>query len=65
MLRKMVCDDMEFFGIELDDEQNLKAFRKGDPTKISKEGSKVAVWVIPTNEELVIAKDTAAIVAGK
>ncbi len=65
MLRKMVCEDMEFFGIELDEEQNLKAFRKGDPTKISKEDSKVAVWVIPTNEELVIAKDTAAIVAGK
>ena len=65
MLRKMVCEDMEFFGIELDEEQNLKAFRKGDPTKISKEDSKVAVWVIPTNEELVIAKDTAAIVASK
>ena len=65
MLRKMVCEDMEFFGIEISEEENLKAFRKGDPTKISAETSKVAVWVIPTNEELVIAKDTAAIVAGK
>jgi acetate kinase len=65
MLRKMVCEDMHLFGIEIDEEANLSAFRKSDPTKISKDGSKVTVYVIPTNEELVIARDTAAIVAGK
>ncbi len=65
MLRKMVCEDMDFLGIELDLAANDSAFRKADPTKISADGSKVAVYVIPTNEELVIAKDTAALVAGK
>ena len=64
-LRMAVCSDMEFFGIEMDAEANEKAFRQPNIMKISKESSKVAVYVIPTNEELVIAKDTAAIVASK
>lgn len=63
MLRQMVCEDMDFLGIELDSAANESAFRKSDATKISKEGTKVAVYVIPTNEELVIAKDTAALVS--
>ena len=65
MLRERVCVDMEYLGIELDKEANNKAFRLSDSAKISKDSSKVAVYVIPTNEELVIARDTAAIVAGK
>lgn len=64
-LRMAICSDMEFFGIEMDAEANKKAFRQPNIMKISKESSKVAVYVIPTNEELVIAKDTAAIVASK
>ncbi len=64
-LRELVCTDMEFIGIELDPDANQLAFRRSESTKISKEGSKVAVYVIPTNEELVIAKDTAALVASK
>ena len=62
MLRELVCSDMEYLGIELDTEANKLAFRRSEPTKITKEGSKVTVYVIPTNEELVIARDTAAIV---
>ena len=62
MLRERVCVDMEYLGIELDKEANNKAFRLSDSAKISKDSSKVAVYVIPTNEELVIARDTAAIV---
>jgi acetate kinase len=54
---------MEFMGIELDAEANELAFRRSEATKISAENSKVTVYVIPTNEELVIAKDTAAIVS--
>ncbi len=65
ILRSMVCEDMEFLGIEIDAEANKKAFRCSDASKISKDGSKVVVYVIPTNEELVIAKDTAALVAAK
>lgn len=64
-LRMSVCSDMEFLGIEMDAEANQKAFRQPNNMRISTEASKVAVYVIPTNEELVIAKDTAAIVASK
>ena len=64
-LRQIICENMEFFGIRLDNESNAKAVRKSDSTKISAADSKVAVYVIPTNEELVIAKDTAALVEGK
>ena len=62
ILRELVCSDMEYLGIELDCEANKKAFRLSDAMMISKPNSKVKVYVIPTNEELVIAKDTAAIV---
>lgn len=62
-LREMICEDMEFMGIELDREAN--AGRSSEPFMISTADSKVAVYVIPTNEELVIAQDTAAIVEEK
>ena len=64
-LREMVCEDMEFFGIKIDKVANEKAFRVSEPCRISSDDSKVAVYMIPTNEELVIAQDTAALVAGK
>ena len=60
MVRKLVCSDMEFLGIELDEQKN-KETRKAEEI-ISKPSSKVKVMVIPTNEELVIAMDTAKIV---
>ena len=56
-VRSEVCSEMEFIGIEFDEEKNSK-----NETIISKETSKVKVLVIPTNEELVIALDTAQIV---
>ncbi len=59
-VRKGVCDDMEFFGIKIDEELNKNT--KGKLTKISTPDSKVEVWVVPTNEELLIARDTLAIV---
>ena len=62
-LRELVCENMEFFGIEFDKAVNDANSRASDITKISTDSSKVAVYVIPTNEELVIAQDTAAIVA--
>ncbi len=63
LLRDMVCRDLEFMGIDFDADANKQAFRKSEPTRISKDGSRVAVYVIPTNEELVIAQDTEAIVS--
>ena len=60
-LRKDSCEGLEYLGIEIDDEMNKKAFRQSENVKISKDGAKVQVYVIPTNEELVIARDTAAL----
>ncbi|MBR6681009.1 MAG: acetate kinase [Clostridia bacterium] len=60
-LRELVCSNMEYLGVEFDKAANATA--RGVMMKISTDNSKVAVYVIPTNEELVIAKDTAAIVA--
>ncbi len=62
-LREMVCENMEFYGIEFDKRANDAAPHVSENTKISAASSKVAVYVIPTNEELVIAQDTAAIVS--
>ena len=59
-LRSEVCEDLKFMGIELDEAEN--AYNTGEDHRISKAGSPVAVWVIPTNEELAIAKDTKEIV---
>ena len=55
-VRADVCHDMEFFGIKLDDTVNEEA--KGILSKVSAADSKVEVWVVPTNEELLIARDT-------
>ena len=61
-LREMVCTDMEYFGIKINKELNDKMLRQSNIVKLSTDDSKVAVYIIPTNEELVIARDTAAIV---
>ena len=54
--RREVCKDMEFMGIELDNEVNAKV--RGEEAIISTPASKVKVVVIPTDEELLIASDT-------
>ena len=61
-LRADVCRNMEYLGVELDEEVNAKTLRQSDIVRISKPESKVQVYVIPTNEELVIARDTAALI---
>jgi len=55
-VREDVCRDMEFLGIELDYELNSTS--RGELQKITKDGSKTEVWVVPTNEELLIARNT-------
>lgn len=54
-VRRMVCEGMEFLGVEFDEEVNAG---KRDGGMISKKGSKVRVWIVPTNEELMIARET-------
>ena len=63
-LREIVCEDMEYFGIKINKELNAKTLRQPNIVKLSTDDSKVAVYLIPTNEELVIARDTEALVNG-
>ena len=60
-VREDVCSNMEFLGISIDEHKNL--LRGMDINDISAEDSRVKVLVIATNEELMIARDTAAIVS--
>jgi len=54
-IRKLVCEKLLPLGVKIDlDKNNIR----GEITKISTEDSKVAVYVIPTDEELMIARDT-------
>ena len=61
-LRERVCTDMEYYGIKLDKELNAKMHHQPNSVRLSTEDSKVQVWLIPTNEEMVIATDTERIV---
>lgn len=60
-MRKRICNGLENLGIILDDEKNNKAPR-GEEVLISTKDSKVKVYIIPTNEELVLARDTCRVV---
>ncbi len=59
-VREGVCTGMDYFGIKIDKELNRST--RGKLVKISTPDSKTEVWVVPTNEELLIARDTLAIV---
>ncbi len=56
LTRKMVCENMDFFGIEIDEVKN--DIRAKQLTEIHSDNSKVKILVIPTNEELEIAKQS-------
>ncbi|WEK55742.1 MAG: acetate kinase [Candidatus Cohnella colombiensis] len=56
ILRQKVCEDMSFFGIDFDEAKNV--VRSSEPRDITSDESKVKVLVVPTNEELIIARDT-------
>ncbi len=55
IIRKLVLDRLSFLGIKIDDEANN---RRGSMEEISTKDSKVKAFVLPTDEELMIAKDT-------
>ena len=55
--RKVICNNLTYLGLKLDEKANEIAVR-GKEMRISAPDSKIDVWVIPTNEELVIARDT-------
>ena len=54
--RKEICKQLAVFGVELDEEINQES--KGIEAKISSPNSKITVYAIPTNEELMIARET-------
>lgn len=58
-VRQAVCDYLGYLGIVLDEQANLV---RGEEIRISTEDSQTAVYVIPTNEELAIARETVALV---
>jgi acetate kinase len=62
-LRERVCKELSYFGVEIDMELNAKTLRQPNTVELSTANSKVKVYVLPTNEELMIAKDTEAIVS--
>ena len=59
--RARILKYLKFLGIELDEEKNKN---RAVEIEITKPESKVKVWVVPTNEELMIARDTYEIVSG-
>jgi acetate kinase len=61
-IRTGVCADLDFAGIRLDPRRNESAHGE---SRISTDDSKTQIWVVPTNEELVVARQTAAVVSGQ
>ena len=61
-MRKESCAGLEFLGIKIDDAKNNT---RGKEAEISTDDSKVKVWVVPTDEEIVIARDTMNLVLNK
>ena len=62
VMRHGICSKLGWFGIELDQEKNLKA--KGE-MPIHGNGSRVQLWIMPTNEEIIVARQARDLLAGK
>lgn len=54
LIRKMICEKLDWLGVKIDSKKNTADWKEGE---LSVKNSKVKVWVIPTNEELMIAKE--------
>lgn len=62
--RQLALENMEYMGIQLDEASNKASMTRNAETVITKEGSPVKAFVIPTNEELVMTEDTYALLEG-
>jgi acetate kinase len=62
-IRSLILQDMHWAGIELDTATN-HAIPRGENVRITMPSSRIEAWVIPTNEELLIARDTVRLVTG-
>jgi acetate kinase len=61
-VRRAVCASLDWFGIELDLGTNSTV--RGE-ARINTERSRVAIWIMPTNEELIVARQAKALLEGK
>ena len=59
LVRKLSCERLGYLGISIDDEANSL---RGEEVRISTDSSRVPVYVVPTNEELAIARETVALI---
>lgn len=64
LIRSGVCRDMAWAGIELDEVKNTSVAR-GSEARISSDGSQTQIWVVPTNEEIVVARQSVEAVQGR
>ena len=62
-VRAQICRGLEWAGIEIDEDANTRMVG-GVEGRITTHSSRLAVWVIPTDEELLIARDTFRVVTG-
>lgn len=63
VIRSWICEGMEYLGLSVSETLNKGV--AGRDAKFSAAGSKVEAWVLPTNEEIMIAEDTVELVGGK
>jgi acetate kinase len=63
-VRARICAGMDWLGIQVDDARNA-ALHGGAEGRFDREGSRVELWVVPTDEELLIARDTWRVVVGE
>ena len=59
LVRELICNRLEYLGIKMDKEANKT---RGEEARLSTEDSKIPVYIVPTNEELAIARETVALV---
>lgn len=58
-IREGICKNLEFMGVNIDSNKNNV---RGEEVELSKDDSKVKIYLIPTNEELMIARETQALI---
>jgi len=63
-IRSAICAGMTFAGVSLDEAANRLVTGR-DEQRIDAEGGRVALWVVPTNEELIVARQTVQVLSGK
>jgi acetate kinase len=65
LIRQKTIEDLDCLGIVVDKDKNLNTRSKAGETELSTPESKIKVFMIPTNEEIVFVEDVVAIIQGK